>query len=509
MKRFFYFSGIEQFEFDGLVPLIQSLTMSEKRYFRIYENAIADQKPKQYLRLFDLLAAKPGISDEELKVKLALDSGVQLRKAKSYLFQNLLKSLRHFRQVSPRVQVHEYLINAEILFLKGMVQLALKELNKAERMCDYYEFLEEKIPVLEWKSKVLLNLNEFEKQRLNSTSEQMLILKIENLKRYNRIHEDLISVFRRNGWPANDIERLIYKEISSKALLLAKPESNRAKIIQLTMSTFLARLNAHPTSDPSVRTALNEILKTYPGIAVSTPSYLLPAFNHLLQHLIETGNVEAFRASTSALEELEFLSPSGNRHAQELSLLLQIQFYLSLDLKDEIAKKESQFRSCLETKTGKTFNIRQAEISFLLSYFYLLNGQAQQALHFLMRLIHNPMPEGSGDLKSLMRILEIMVHFDLGNIDLIESKLLNTKRYLKRHNQLYGFEILLLSAFHKILKSDTEDLRQKLFAQLHEKLRKQMDADVSKNTYFRFFNIQKWIELKSFSIFDLAKKLNS
>lgn len=496
MERFYYNSGIESFEYSGLVPLIQSLTMSEKRYFAVYENAISSQKPKQYLGLFNLLVAQPGITDEVLSVKLGLKNDVQLRKAKSYLYQSLLKSLRHFRQVSPRVQVYEYIINAEILFLKGFLQMALKELNKAEKVCDYYEFLEEKIPVLEWKSKVLINLNAFDKQRQNAQKEELLIRTIENLKLFNRFHENVIATFRKTGWPANDVQQSVYKKIYDQAKQLKKPESYRAKVIQLTIFTFLDRLTVRQESDPSVRRELIELLETNPGIAISTPSYVLPAFNHVLQHLIETENLEAFGECILALEKLEFLSPSGNRHALELSLLLQIQFYLRFNLMAEIAKKEPQFSKCLEGVTGKSYNIRQAEIALLFAYYHLLGGRAQQALQVMLSLIHYPLPEGSGELKSLVRILEIMIHFDLGNVDLIESKLLNAKRYLKRHNQLYGFEMLLLSALHKILQSETEGQKLKLFAQLHVKLRLQLDNNAL-TTQFRFFNLLQWVALKS------------
>ena len=87
--------------------------------------------------------------------------------------------------------------------------------------------------------------------------------------------------------------------------------------------------------------------------------------------------------------------------------------------------------SCATENSVRPFNLRQADIAFFLSYFYLLIGRAQNAIDFLMCLIHDSLPNGAGMLKSTVRILEIMVHSDLGNKDLIESKLQKQKIFEK------------------------------------------------------------------------------
>jgi hypothetical protein len=123
--------------------LFSQLDATEKKFFRRYlEHLPGDQQKKYQL---------------PLKVKSEIP-----RNAERYLFDHLLRFLRSFRAVSPRVEIMHHVTNAENLFLHQFPHLALQEIYKAEGICKQYEFLEEEFVVLSWKQKLRANLLLFE-----------------------------------------------------------------------------------------------------------------------------------------------------------------------------------------------------------------------------------------------------------------------------------------------------------------------------------------------------------
>lgn len=136
--------------------LIHNLTMSEKRYFKIFSERHTIGEQNKYVILFDILDHTQEENDD--KIKLALEKhnvNPQFLSAdRNYLYHLILKSLNDFHDSKTlNLEVKELLLSIEILFQKGMYVECLKLISRAENQaleCENYALM---IDILTWKKK--------------------------------------------------------------------------------------------------------------------------------------------------------------------------------------------------------------------------------------------------------------------------------------------------------------------------------------------------------------------
>jgi|GEM_PF-1192065 len=124
----------------------------------------------------------------------------------------------------------------------------------------------------------------------------------------------------------------------------------------------------------------------------------------------------------------------------------------------------------------------------------LLSGSFRVAIVTLQPLIQQPPVHTY--IQSLVRLLEIMIHFDLGNHDLLNDKLRNTKRYLIRHNKLFKFEYLMLTYINRIVNASDREKTDHLFRQLIEKMEIELRNRHEELVVLQYFKIMDWLKLK-------------
>jgi hypothetical protein len=120
---------------ESLFLLIQSLSKSEKRSFKLYVGRNQDGKDSLYIKLFDLLDKTSGVDDILLKKKLGELSNPAYSNLKKHLFEQLMIVLRLLgKEKKENVKIREYIDFSYILYGKGLHWQALEVLDKAKRL---------------------------------------------------------------------------------------------------------------------------------------------------------------------------------------------------------------------------------------------------------------------------------------------------------------------------------------------------------------------------------------
>ena len=127
-----------------LHSLIQNLTKSEKRYFKLYCNRISPEKEKNYLILFDIIESME-IIDDDIVIEELQNHDIKtsyIDSDKNYLYNLILKALRVYHSgKTSKLQILEQIEFTEILYSKGLYHQALKQLNKAKKIAVDYDIL--------------------------------------------------------------------------------------------------------------------------------------------------------------------------------------------------------------------------------------------------------------------------------------------------------------------------------------------------------------------------------
>ena len=117
-----------------LFSLIQSLTKSEKRFFKL--NSSLQSGDKNYLKLFDYIEKQSSYKEEELKKYFEKERFIQhLPSEKNHLYKLILKSLRsYYSDQSVKSQLKEEIKNIEILYKKALYKECAKFVKRTKKI---------------------------------------------------------------------------------------------------------------------------------------------------------------------------------------------------------------------------------------------------------------------------------------------------------------------------------------------------------------------------------------
>ncbi|MEX0360051.1 MAG: hypothetical protein AB3N10_03590, partial [Allomuricauda sp.] len=218
---------------DALFVLIESLSKSEKRQFKLYVGRLGVNTDAKFLALFNLLDKMKSYDEKQI-----LDSGIvkkaQLSNLKAHLYKQILVSLR-LNPVNQniRVQIREQLDFATILYQKGLYKQSLKILDKAKNLAMEheeknvaYEIVElEKIIETQYITRSIPDrANELAEQAKELSEHNVMTSKLSNLSLqlygmmlkvgYVRNDEDLQKVrsYFEAQLPSYNIEQLGFRE---------------------------------------------------------------------------------------------------------------------------------------------------------------------------------------------------------------------------------------------------------------------------------------------------------
>lgn len=160
---------------DELFTLIQSLSVSELRYFRMQARQHSADPNQKYLRLFDAMQSMEEYSLEALREKCKGESFLDhLPSARRYLFGQLVRALRnyhHNRSLERRLRA--VFDEIEILYERGLVKYCSKRLRFALQLAREHQLSHHLLQCLRWERRLLKT------QRDPSRWERMLAIEEE------------------------------------------------------------------------------------------------------------------------------------------------------------------------------------------------------------------------------------------------------------------------------------------------------------------------------------------
>ena len=172
---------------DELFTLIQSLSVSELRYFRMQARQHSADPNQKYLRLFDAMQDMEEYSLEALREKCAGESFLDhLPSARRYLFGQLVRALRnyhHNRSLERRLRA--VFDEIEILYERGLVKYCSKRLRFALQLARQHQLSHHLLQCLRWERRLLKTRRDpkFRERMLEIEAEEKVVL--EQLEREN------------------------------------------------------------------------------------------------------------------------------------------------------------------------------------------------------------------------------------------------------------------------------------------------------------------------------------
>jgi hypothetical protein len=143
----------------------------------------------------------------------------------------------------------------------------------------------------------------------------------------------------------------------------------------------------------------------------------------------------------------------------------------------------------------KINNVRKAYLFFNIAILFFGEKNYSEALRWINLLLNNINIDKTEDIHCFAQMLNLVVHLELGNQQLVPYALKSTQRYLTLRNRVYKFENSFLQFINKILRARDRKEEKAVYTTLLDEL-KQIENDNFEKTAFEYFDFVSWAESK-------------
>jgi len=489
-----------------LFRLIKSLSKSEKRYFKLSSSLQSGEK--NYMKLFDAIESQAEYDEVSLKVKFAKETFINhLPSEKNHLYSLILKSLRGFyADKSAAAMLQEQLRNIELLFNKALYKECGKIIRKAKKMAYDYEKYYFLLDLIAWEKTLVeeeYSNGNFDKDLNKLVDEESLSLeKLRNIAEYQILYSKINYVFRKGGFSRTKQEQDLVKEISN--LHLIKGEKTALSIKADTACYFIKGLCATTEGDTEGSfthfSKVVEIMEKNPLIKQELPKRYVRAINSLLYAYMDRKD---WNSCSIMIEKLRGLIKK--RGFESIDIQMKIFTFsnnaelMSCVYRGDFEKASNEvvpsILAGLELYEGKINNEEEMIFYYNISRVYFGSKDYKRALKYINLVLNNRESGLREDIYNFARLVNLIIHYELGNYDLLDYMIKSTKRSVIKNQRNYKFEEVFLKDFKSLLKAKNVDNLQQRFVTFKNDISEVLE-DPYEQTALKYFGFLSWLDSK-------------
>lgn len=488
---------------NELHDLIKSLTKSEKRFFKLH--SALQSGDKNYLRLFDSIDKQKAYDEEAIKKQFAKETFIRhLPSEKNHLYKLILKALRAYHAESSVSGILKQEIkNIEILYQKALYVECNKLLHRAKRIARENERFYYWFELLNWEKMLLeeaYESGEFTKD-LDALieEEREVIEKLRNLAAYHILYSKINYVFRSGGYVRTDEEHAMVEEISEHPLIKGKNTalSRRAATICYYTQGFCGWAKRDWKTSLEKFLRVKQILDENAPIKSDLPKRYIRTLHYIINAQIELFDLKSAAENIRLMRSLPgkdgFIGINIESQVFVASFLSELRL---LDRAGEHAKALELVPAVLEGMEemgDRLHKENEIEFHYALALVHFGAGQVNKALFWLNKVLNENEPTLRQDIFTYARLFNLVVHYELGNFDLLEYIVRSTQRFLSKRQRAYQVEVTLIEHIKKLSRAQDPVAKRDLFRSLRLELTPLL-KDPNEGLVLKYFNVMAWVE---------------
>ena len=151
--------------------------------------------------------------------------------------------------------------------------------------------------------------------------------------------------------------------------------------------------------------------------------------------------------------------------------------------------------STLDQGEGKLHKEQELILFYYIASIYFGAGKHNKALFWINKVLNDNENTLRQDIYSYARLFNLVIHFELGNYDLLEYITKSTLRYLAKRQRDYAFEKMVIEVMRKLIRANRDADRHAVFANFRVRLDEVIQGPEDK-VVLKYFNFVKWSESK-------------
>ena len=493
---------------DELFALIKSMHRTEKRYFKVFASVNEKKGVNIFLKLFEAMDKQSTYDEKAIKEKFRHEKFIHhLTATKYYLLKLILKSLRSYHSAdSEKVGLNNALTDIEILHKRGLFDTCLKLIHKWQKTAiraDLYTYYLE----LTWWEKQTSNRKMYAgtgEEHLNQLKEEekKAIDKLRNIIDYDNLKVGWTYHSIKKGTTRNIKEKQRYSAIAEHPLMQeeTKAITNRSRLSFYALNVYLSKEKGDIPKSIVWRKKMVDFFKENPDHINLVPEVFASA-------IINLANGYLFKKQyTEALKVIDQISLLLDPKYYRDSKLVQADIFANtISIKTVVFNGLGEYKNTialvpefeLEEHRLNHFigTVKYLNIIFNFSSAYLAAGDYKKSLFWLNKILNHTETETAEYIHCFARIVNLVLHYEMKDEELLEYIVRSTYRYLYKRDKLYKVESSILNFIRRSSKFDTEKKLLTAFKLLRTEF-----AVFAKDPYesraFEYFDLISWLDSK-------------
>ncbi len=483
-----------------LFELVKSMTSSEKRHFKLANNM---QQSSKYMQLFDKLDCMEIYNDEVLKNKLYGTISKDEKKfieLKHYLYAQLLKSLHVYdEKTSVDYKIKNELKNVRLLFKKALYKQCNETIQKTKLVAQLYDEYNAIIELIKWEKQIAyatMNVKFFEQQfGAIKKEEDNALAHLINLNEYRNLFFQIYTIIRTEAFARSESKRAELEKIVHDDLMddVNKAISHQSKILFYRIKNLYFYSIKDEANFYDTGKILIEILEDRPFLIKNDPTEYIAVINNFM---ISCTALKKYQEMYDTLEKLHVIPSNTKDDKIKIHLLYYLgkfSYITELGLFEQGLSLIDDHNKAARLIDEKVFE----KASFYFNYFniYFGNAMYDDALEALNNWLQSPKTSERKDIQRISRMLYIMIHFELGNIILLDSLLRSANRYLKQEVMINESERIILGMFGELTIAKNKEETKKIYVAYKTKMNT-INKNQNEQILLRYFDFESWIDSK-------------
>ncbi|MBK8984234.1 MAG: hypothetical protein IPM38_18420 [Ignavibacteria bacterium] len=488
---------------NELFRLIKSLTKPEKGYFKKISKINTKTGDNNYIRLFDLIDRQKEYNESEIRKAFKGDIFLnQLPVAKNYLYKSILKSLNQFHAGNfNAIQINELYNSSLILYKKGLFSEGNKLIQKCKQLAYKYEKYEKIFEIIKLEFSLVISLNpvlpgEFVENFVYESNDA--IEKLINVKDYKEVLLRLLLEFQKNRLVRKSEDRNTYKEILDHPLLA---DENNALSFEskLLFNQIFSNYYIAVEDDLKFYLHIKNVVELFESNEAHAKEFTLEFVSALNSCLMSILFLRKYNEADAVINKLKKIEESTTPYIKNIIFINSYNFVLVKYINTGEFEKGAELVPEIELRikglTGKKKTASEEKFDYTISYIYFGMGDHENSLKWLNKVLNKNQNEVRPDLLSFAHILNLIIHFELDNIVLLEYSVKSTYRFLYKRKKLYKVENAVLNFIRKAYGINSKEKLKENFIELYFNL-KEITKDPYEKIALEYFDLLSWLESK-------------
>lgn len=486
---------------DSLHQLIKSMHKGEKRFFAAYCSHYGSSKEKIYLQLFRAMDKQKYYDEKALKKKFSGKSSEgHLHVIKNYLQNLILDSLYMYRSRNNR-SLRTKFFRAETYFEKGLYEQAQQILQKLRKEAEEEEDFITLFECLRLEKRLMLTLANVNEDRMKILAEK----ENSGLQSYREICDYMnlgMEVgyihfkYHESSLNIKDIEK---REIDKRRIFTDTyaPQSTYGRyLLHNARGTYYRTVSEFKKASEECKLALDAIENNEVFKESHAETMLAALLNYVTSILI-------IKDYKKALETMTGLHNFITRNMAKFRENILVKYFnMEQRVSMLVGEKEDAVKLLenLEKYIDEHNSIPDTEkVVFYFNavdmhFFY---GDYSKSLQWLNKAMNFNADRVNSTLYRYLRIIQVILLFEMKEYELMEYRLRSLYRYLLRQSALMKFEKVFMGFFREVLKRPgiNNNHVPGLLGSLKKSL-PEVFEDRNEAVVLQYFDILSWIDSK-------------